>query len=86
MYEVLTTLFAFPALGHDVNVDYRTHPRDLLAQKLSLFAPRSELSLWARKHRVNLNERTDLATTAVRARLSTFHSHARGLGDRHVCI
>ena len=30
---------AFPALGHDVNVDYRTHPRDLLAQKLSLFAP-----------------------------------------------
>ncbi len=30
---------AFPALGRDVNTDYRTHPMDLLAQKLSLFAP-----------------------------------------------
>jgi hypothetical protein len=39
MYEVLTTLSAFPALGHDVSIDYRTHPRDLLAQKLSLSVP-----------------------------------------------
>ncbi len=34
MYEVLTTPSAFPALGHDVSMDCRTHPRDLLAQKL----------------------------------------------------
>jgi hypothetical protein len=39
MYEVLTTPSAFPALGHDVSIDYRTHPRDLLAQKLSLSVP-----------------------------------------------
>jgi hypothetical protein len=39
MYEVLTTLSAFPALGHHVSIDYRTHPRDLLAQKLSLSVP-----------------------------------------------
>jgi hypothetical protein len=30
---------AVPALGHDVNPVYRTHPKDLLAQKQSLFAP-----------------------------------------------
>jgi hypothetical protein len=30
---------AFPALGHDVSTDYRTHPEDLSAQKLNLSAP-----------------------------------------------
>jgi hypothetical protein len=30
---------AFPALGHDVSTDCRTHSVDLSAQKLSLFAP-----------------------------------------------
>jgi len=30
---------AFPALGHDVSTDYRTHPVDLSAQKLNLSAP-----------------------------------------------
>jgi hypothetical protein len=39
MYEVLTMPFAFPALGHDVSTDYRTHSVDLSAQKLSLSAP-----------------------------------------------
>ncbi len=39
MYEVLTRPSAFPALGHGVNQEYRTHPRDLLAQKLSLLVP-----------------------------------------------
>jgi len=32
-------LSAFPALGRDVSIDYRTHPKDLSAQKLSLSAP-----------------------------------------------
>jgi hypothetical protein len=35
MYEVLTLPTAFPALGHDVNKVCRTHPKDLLAQKVS---------------------------------------------------
>src|SRR5690348_434125 len=39
MYEVLTLPFAFPALGHDVKQVYRTHSRDLLAQKCELFVP-----------------------------------------------
>jgi hypothetical protein len=39
MYEALTVPPAFPALGHDVSTDYRTHPVDLSAQKLSLSAP-----------------------------------------------
>src|SRR5580704_4233213 len=30
---------AVPALGHDVSTEYRTHPVDLSAQKLSLSAP-----------------------------------------------
>ena len=30
---------AFPALGRDVGIDCRTHPKDLSAQKLSLSAP-----------------------------------------------
>jgi len=34
MYEALTVPTAFPALGHDVSTDYRTHPVDLSAQKL----------------------------------------------------
>jgi hypothetical protein len=39
IYEVLTLPFAFPALGHDVKQVYRTHSRDLLAQKCELFVP-----------------------------------------------
>jgi hypothetical protein len=39
MYEVRTWPSAFPALGHGVNREYCTHPRDLLAQKLSLLVP-----------------------------------------------
>jgi hypothetical protein len=35
MYEVLTLPIAFPALGHDVSIVYRTHSKDLLAQKVS---------------------------------------------------
>jgi hypothetical protein len=39
MYEALTMPAAVPALGHGVRTDYRTHPKDLLAQKVSLFVP-----------------------------------------------
>lgn len=39
MYEVLTTPLVFPALGHDVSIDCRTHSEDLSAQKVSLSAP-----------------------------------------------
>jgi len=39
MYEALTVPTAFPALGHDVSTDCRTHSVDLSAQKLSLSAP-----------------------------------------------
>src|SRR6185312_7903754 len=39
MSEVLILPFAFPALGHDVKQAYRTHSRDLLAQKCELFVP-----------------------------------------------
>jgi hypothetical protein len=35
MFEVLTLPTVFPALGHDVSKAYRTHPKDLLAQKVS---------------------------------------------------
>ncbi len=35
MSEVLTLPIVFPALGHDVSIVYRTHPKDLLAQKVS---------------------------------------------------
>src|SRR6266498_3547619 len=35
MYEVLTLPTVFPALGRDVNKACRTHPKDLLAQKVS---------------------------------------------------
>ena len=31
---------AFPALGHDISTTFRTHPEDLSAQKVNLFAPR----------------------------------------------
>ena len=37
MYEVRTTPSAFPALGHDVGIDYCTHSMDLLAQKIEFF-------------------------------------------------
>ena len=37
MSEVRTTPSAFPALGHDVGIDYCTHSMDLLAQKLEFF-------------------------------------------------
>jgi hypothetical protein len=39
MYEALTLPSAFPPCGRDVNRAYRTHPEDLLAQKVSLFVP-----------------------------------------------
>jgi hypothetical protein len=39
MYEALTLPSAFPPCGHDVNRACRTHPEDLLAQKVSLFVP-----------------------------------------------
>jgi hypothetical protein len=39
MYEALTIPSVVPALGRDVSIDYRTHSRDLLAQKLELFVP-----------------------------------------------
>jgi len=35
MIEVLTLPTVFPALGPDVSIVYRTHPKDLLAQKVS---------------------------------------------------
>jgi hypothetical protein len=35
MFEVLTLPTVFPALGHDVSKVYWTHPKDLLAQKVS---------------------------------------------------
>ena len=57
-------LSAFPALGHDVSIDYRTHPRDLLAQKLNLFVPVLAASYRRRKHRVNRIEYTNLAANA----------------------
>jgi len=41
IFEALTLPSAFPALGHGVSKDYRAHSKDLLAQKVCLFAPRS---------------------------------------------
>jgi|GEM_PF-6990655 hypothetical protein len=35
IFEALTTPTVFPALGHDVSEVYRTHSKDLLAQKVS---------------------------------------------------
>jgi hypothetical protein len=40
IFEALTLPSVFPALGHGVSKDYRTHSKDLLAQKVCLFAPR----------------------------------------------
>jgi hypothetical protein len=59
MFEVLTKPTVFPALGPDVSIDYRTHPVDLTAQKLSLSAP-SELP---GKYRAALDQSTTLLTT-----------------------
>ena len=53
MYEVLTTPSAFPVRGMTSAIDYRTHPRDLLAQKLSLSVPETASNLFARILRVN---------------------------------
>jgi hypothetical protein len=35
IFEALTPPTVFPALGHDVSEVYRTHSKDLLAQKVS---------------------------------------------------
>jgi hypothetical protein len=39
IFEALTLPSVFPALGHGVGKDYRAHSKDLLAQKVCLFAP-----------------------------------------------
>jgi hypothetical protein len=35
IFEALTLPIVFPALGPDVSIAYRTHSKDLLAQKVS---------------------------------------------------
>jgi len=40
IFEALTLPSVFPALGHGVSKDCRAHSKDLLAQKVCLFAPR----------------------------------------------
>jgi len=39
IFEARTLPSVFPALGHGVSKDYCAHSKDLLAQKVSLFAP-----------------------------------------------
>jgi len=57
IFEALTTPTVFPALGHDVSEVYRTHSKDLLAQKVSSppqlwcrFSALQRLQLWLPEH------------------------------------